>query len=237
MNKIKTTYILLIVITNWLILTGLSLAFLYAPTEKTMGDVQRIFYFHVPSAWVSFIAFFVVCIASIIFLKTGKEQWDRLAACSAEIGVLFIVIVLITGPLWAKPVWGHYWTWDPRLTTSFVLFLIYVAYLMLRNYVANKERGARFAAVFGIIGFVDVPIVYMSIRWWKRGMHPEPVIAASSNSGLENGLESGLAPEMLTTLMFCLLAFTFLYITLLVLRYHSEGVYKEFQALKHKLHN
>jgi len=228
MNKIKELYFGLIVITYLLILTGLYLAFLYAPTEKTMGDVQRIFYFHVPSAWVSFIAFFVVCIASIIFLKTGKEQWDRLAACSAEIGVLFIIIVLITGPLWAKPVWTTYWTWDARLTTSFVLFLIYVAYLMLRNYVANKERGARFAAVFGIIGFVDVPIVYMSIRWW-RTLHPSPVIGGGS--------ESGLKPEMVITLMICLLAFTFLYMTLLVLRYHTEGVYKEFQALKHKLHN
>jgi len=228
MNKIKPLYFVLIVITYLLILTGLYMAFLYAPSEKTMGEVQRIFYFHVPSAWVSFFAFFVVCIASIIFLKTGKEKWDRLAASSAEIGVLFIVIVLITGPLWAKPVWETYWTWDARLTTSFVLFLIYVAYLMLRSYVSNKERGARFAAVFGIIGFVDVPIVYMSIRWW-RTLHPSPVIAGGSGSGL--------APEMLTTLIFCLFAFTFLYITLLVLRYQSEGVYKEFQAFKQKLHN
>jgi len=228
MNKIKPLYFVLIVITYLLILTGLYMAFLYAPEETTMGDVQRIFYFHVPSAWISFIAFFVVCIASIIFLKTGKEKWDRLAASSAEIGVLFIVIVLITGPLWAKPVWETYWTWDARLTTSFVLFLIYVAYLMLRSYVSNKERGARFAAVFGIIGFVDVPIVYMSIRWW-RTLHPSPVIAGGS--------DSGLAPEMLTTLLFCLFAFTFLYITLLVLRYKSEGVFKEFQALKQKLQN
>ena len=228
MKNIKFTYLLLIVITYLLILTGLYLAFIYAPQERTMGDVQRIFYFHVPSAWVSFIAFFVVCVASIIFLTTGKEQWDRLAASSAEIGVLFIVIVLITGPLWAKPVWDTYWTWDARLTTSFVLFLIYVAYLMLRSYVSNKERGARFAAVFGIIGFIDVPIVYMSIRWW-RTLHPSPVIGGGSGSGLD--------PEMLTTLMFCLLAFTFLYITLLLLRYQSEGVYKEFQAFKHKIHN
>ncbi len=217
-----------IVITFLAILLALYFAFLYAPTERTMGDVQRIFYFHVSSAWVSFLAFFVVCIASIAFLRTGKEYWDRLAVCSAELGVLFITIVLLTGPLWAKPVWNTYWTWDARLTTSLILWLIYVAYLMLRNYVADRERGARLAAVFGIVGFVDVPIVYMSIRWW-RTLHPSPVIGG--------GEGSGLAPAMITTLMVCLAAFTILFTTLLFFRYQTAGLQRELDGLKAQLHS
>ena len=221
-------YLIPILLSYVAILTALYFAFLYAPTERTMGDVQRIFYFHVPSAWVSFLAFFVVCIASIAFLRTGKESWDTLAASSAEIGVLFITIVLLTGPMWAKPVWNTFWTWDARLTTSFVLWLIYIAYLMLRSYVYDKERGARFAAVFGIIGFLDVPIVYMSIRWW-RTLHPAPVMGGKQGSGL--------APEMLMTLMICLGAFTILFATLLLLRYKTGMVSSEFERLKNKIHS
>ncbi len=222
MKNIKPVYLILAVLSFILIELALYLAFIYAPTERTMGDVQRIFYFHVPSAWVSFLAFFVVCVASIAFLRTGKAHWDRLAACSAELGVLFITLVLLTGPLWAKPVWNVYWTWDARLTTSLVLWLIYIAYLMVRNYTTDPERGAKFAAVFGIIGFLDVPIVYMSIRWW-RTLHPAPVMGGGG----------GLAPEMLRTLMFSLFAFTVLYITLLLLYYRISTMEKQIQALKH----
>ncbi len=225
MNSIRSSHLVLIILTFIVIEIALYLSFLYAPTESTMGDVQRIFYFHVPSAWASFLAFFIVCAASIAFLRTGKAHWDRLAASSAEIGVLFITIVLLTGPLWAKPVWNVYWTWDARLTTSLVLWLIYIAYLMVRNYTTDPERGARFAAVFGIIGFIDVPIVYMSIRWW-RTLHPAPVIAG--------GEGSGLAPEMFRTLMFNLFAFSILFITLLVLSYRISTLEKQLQALKHQ---
>jgi len=222
---IKQKHLILIVLTFMLVELALYMVFIYAPTERTMGDVQRIFYFHVASAWIAFLAFFVVCMASIAFLRSGKDQWDRLAACSAEIGVLFITIVLLTGPLWAKPVWNIYWTWDARLTTSFVLWLIYIAYLMIRNYALDKERGARFAAVFGIIGFLDVPIVFMSIRWW-RTLHPSPVIAG--------GQGSGLAPEMLRTLMVCLLAFSILYITCLVLYYQTTTLENKVNRLKNR---
>lgn len=227
-RKIFPPYVVLIAVTYLAILAALYLAFLYAPTEATMGDVQRIFYFHVPAAWVAFLAFFMVCIASIAFLRTGKELWDRLAACSAELGVLFITMVLLTGPLWAKPAWNTYWTWDARLTTSFILWLIYIAYLMLRSYATDKERGARFAAVFGIIGFVDVPIVYMSIRWW-RTLHPSPVIAG--------GQGSGLAPEMVTTLMVSLTAFTLLFAALLIIRYKIATLKRELEILKALLPN
>jgi len=204
-------------------MVALYMAFLYAPTEKTMGNVQRIFYFHVPSAWVSFLAFGVVAVASVIFLATGKSKWDRLAHSSAEVGILFLTLVLITGPLWAKPVWGVYWTWDARLTTSFILWLIYIAYMMLRNYVSDPARGARFAAVFGIVGFVDVPIVYFSIRWW-RTLHPSAVVGG--------GEGSGLAPAMLQTLLTGVAAFTILFITLLVFRYKTSVVQDELEHLK-----
>lgn len=224
-RSFKWGHLALIGITFLLIECALTMAFLYAPTERSMGEVQRIFYFHVPSAWVSFLAFLLVCVASIAFLRTGKDQWDQLAASSAEIGVLFITIVLLTGPLWAKPIWNVYWSWDARLTTSFILWLIYIAYLMIRNYTTDKERGARFAAVFGIIGFLDVPIVYMSIRWW-RTLHPSPVIAG--------GKGGGLAPEMFRTLMVCLLAFTMLFITLLILNYQTKTMETKVDQIKHQ---
>jgi len=215
-------YHVMAALTFVLVEVALYLAFQYAPTERTMGDVQRIFYFHVASAWVSFLAFFVVFVASIAFLKSGKIHWDRLAQCSAELGVLFITIVLLTGPLWAKPVWNTYWSWDARLTTSFILWLIYIAYLMVRQYATDQERGARFAAVFGIIGFIDVPIVYMSIRWW-RTLHPSPVIAG--------GEGSGLAPAMVQTMLFAILAFTVLYITFMIMSYRLKTLSEELQAL------
>jgi heme exporter protein C len=219
----KKSYLALCILSYISILVALYLAFIYAPTERTMGQVQRIFYFHVPSAWVSFIAFGVVCFAGIAFLRTGAVKWDRLAYSAAEVGILFLTLVLITGPLWAKPVWNVYWTWDARLTTSFILWLIYIAYLMLRNYVDDPERGARFAAVFGIIGFIDVPIVYMSIRWW-RTLHPAPVVGS--------GEGGGLAPAMLLTLLVCVAAFTLLFITLLIFRYRSNLLKLEIEQLK-----
>jgi len=227
LKDIDKKLLALIVASYLAILVALYFAFIYAPTERTMGDVQRIFYFHVPSAWVAFLAFFIVCIASIAFLRTSNEKWDRLAKSSAELGVFFITLVLLTGPLWAKPVWNTYWTWDARLTTSFILWLIYIAYLMIRSYASDLERGARFAAVFGIIGFIDVPIVYMSIRWW-RTLHPSPVI------GGEQG--SGLAPAMLTALMISLGAFTLLFALLLLLSYKISSLRTELQRLKKTLY-
>ncbi len=215
--------LVLITLSYVAVMVALYMAFLYAPTERTMGDVQRIFYFHVPSAWASFLAFFIVCIAGIAFLKSGNEKWDKMALASAEIGVLFITLVLLTGPMWAKPVWNTYWSWDARLTTSFVLWLIYIAYLMIRQFTADNERGARFAAVFGIIGFVDVPIVYMSIRWW-RTLHPGAVIAGGSGSGL--------APQMLATLLVSVGAFTILFITLLRLRLKSIYLEQDVNLIK-----
>ncbi|ADJ25757.1 cytochrome c assembly protein [Dehalogenimonas lykanthroporepellens BL-DC-9] len=188
------------------VLVSLVMIFIVVPTEATMGIIQRIFYYHVPVAWVAFLAFFVVLIASILYLWKRKRKWDVIASASAELGVIFTSLVLITGSIWAKPIWGVWWTWDARLTTSLVLWLIYVAYLMVRASIGEEEKAARFAAVVGIIGFVDVPIVALAIQLWGT-QHPGAVI-----------FEGGLAPVMLATLLISLLAVTSLYALLLVQR-------------------
>ena len=183
-------------------LVSLYMAFLYAPREATMGDVQRIFYFHVPSAWLAFFAFFLVFVFSFAYLLRGGRRWDTLAAASAEIGVLFCTLVLVTGPIWARPVWGAWWTWDTRLTTTLVLWLIYVAYLMVRSFASDESRAARFGAVIGIAGFLDVPIVALAIQLW-RTQHPGPAI-----------FTGGLEPRMVLALVVCIVAFTFLFLYL-----------------------
>jgi len=210
-----------------LILVSISAVFFYAPIEKTMGIVQKIFYFHVASAWVGFFAFGVVFVMSILFLWKKNIAYDIWAASSAEIGVLFTTLVLLTGPMWAKPVWNTYWTWDPRLTTTLILWLIYVGYLLLRNMIESPEKAARISAVFGIIGFVDVPVVYMSIRWWKT-LHPEHVM-------LMGGENSGLHPKIFQTLMLSILTFTFLYLTLLFVRTQLEKTKQEVDFLKRNI--
>ncbi len=190
-------------------LVNLYLIFIFAPEERSMGNVQRIFYFHVPSAWVSFLAFFVVFVCSIYYLWKKDRKYDIVASSAAEIGVVFATLVLITGPIWARPVWNTWWEWSPRLTLFLVLWFIYLAYLMLRNFVEGEERSARFAAVFGIVGFVDVPIVYLSIRLW-RDIHPSPVIAGGEGSGLH--------PDMQIAFFFSLFTFTLLFFYLLIQR-------------------
>ncbi|MFQ5988026.1 MAG: cytochrome c biogenesis protein [Dehalococcoidia bacterium] len=205
-----------------LMLISLYMVFMWVPTEEVMGIVQRIFYFHVPLAWVAFIAFFVVFVSSILYLRSREDRWDRIAHSSAEIGVVFTTLNLVTGIIWAKPIWGVWWTWDARLTTVLVLWFIYISYLLVRSY-AQASQAPRFAAVVGIIGFVDVPIVFGAIRWW-RTVHPAPVI--------ETG---GLAPPMLYTLMVCLVAFTLLYVLLMRLRVSLMGAEAQVERLAQEL--
>ncbi len=193
------------------VLTALGMVFLYAPREATMGDVQRIFYFHVSSAWVGFFAFFVTFLAGILYLIRGERRWDILALSSVEVGLTFITMAVITGSLWARPVWGTYWTWEPRLTISAVQLLIYIAYGMLRRAVEGPERQARFAAVYGIVAFVTVPLSWFAIRWW-RTIHPE----------ILSGGDMALTPRMVQTLLVSLAAFTLLYATLLRQRIRLE---------------
>jgi heme exporter protein C len=198
---------------------ALYMAFLGAPRERTMGDLQRIFYFHVPAGMTGLTAFALNFFASIAYMVRKDRKWDHLALSAAEIGVMFIGIVLITGPIWAKPVWFVWWTWSPRLTSSLILWMLYVAYLLVRNYVPDPDRQAIVAAVFGIIAFVDAPIVWFSIRWW-RDIHPSPM--------LETG---GLAPEMRPALWTCLAAFQLLFIYLMRRRYYLEVARSDVEAL------
>ena len=199
---------------------GLYLVFIYVPTEETMGIVQRIFYFHVPVAWVAFLAFFIVFLGSVLYLWKRESKWDVLASASAEVGVIFTTLILLTGPIWAKPIWGVWWLWDARLTAALVLWFIYIAYLIVRSYATDEQRGARFAAVVGIVGFIDVPIVALAITLW-RTQHPGPVI-----------FEGGLAPPMLLTLLVCLAAFTTLYSLLLIQRVSMKNDEIEVKRLK-----
>ena len=212
-----------------LLLSGVSmvgalyLVFLYAPTDRNLGISQRIFYFHVSMAWVGFLAFFWVLVGSVGYLWKRSQKMDRLAYSSAEIGVVFTTLMLITGVLWAKPSWGVWWTWDPKLTTSLILWLLYVAYLMLRAYSPRGDQGARFAAVLGIIGFVDVPIIYLSVVWW-RTVHPPVVLGPVA--------EGSLDPSMRMVLMACTVAFTLLFAYLLMDRQALRRSEEEVEAVR-----
>lgn len=206
-----------------LMLVALYAIFIYAPLEKTLLEVQKIFYVHVGTAWNAFLAFFVVFVASLAFLRTREARWDRLAGGSAEIGVLFTTLVLITGPIWARSSWNTWWTWEPRLTTTLILWFIYMAYLLIRATVGEEQRRGTLAAVFGIVGFIDVPIVYLSVQWW--GSHP---IVLGPRGG-------GLPAPMLTALILSVLAFTALYLYLLNKNLGIQAVEAELKKLKEQL--
>jgi len=205
----------------------LYLVFRVAPTEVTMGEVYRIFYFHVPSAWVALVSFFVVFVSSVMYLVKRTRFWDLLAVSSAELGVVFIAIVLITGPIWAKSAWGIWWTWDPRLTSTLVLFLLFVGYLMLRSYVPEPTTRAKLSAVVGIVSFVDVPIVYFAIDWW-RNQHPSRIIGAPAGKGF-------LSPEMKPIFWFSVALFVAFYAILLVQRFRLAQAGERLEGLRRKV--
>jgi len=199
---------------------ALYMAFLGAPRERTMGDLQRIFYFHVPAGMMGLAAFAVNFFASLMYLVKKDRKWDSLALSATEIGVVFFTIVLVTGPIWAKPVWFVWWTWSPRLTSSLVLWMLYLAYMLVRSYVPDPDRRAMMSAVFGIVAFVDAPIVWFSIRWW-RDQHPSPMI--------ETG---GLSPAMRPALYTCAAAFLILMVYLIRRRYFLESARLEAELLE-----
>lgn len=185
----------------------------WTPTESTMGVIQRIFYIHVPAAWVAFFAFGIVALCSAIYLWLGDERLDQAAVCAAEGGIVFTTIVLLTGPLWGRVAWGTYWTWEPRLTLTLLLWFIYLGYFLVRASTENPERGKRFAAVVGIVGALDIPLIHLSVVWF-RSLHPTPVVMKPEGPTL--------APEMLTTLMVGLASFTMLFLGVMLLRYTVE---------------
>ena len=207
-------------------IVAIFLVFIYAPTEKVQGIVQKIFYFHVSSAVTMSFAFFVVFIASIMYLWKNSDWWDAVALSAAEIDVVFCTLVLITGPIWARPIWGTWWSWDPTLTLSLVLWLIYVAYLMLRIDAHDSKR-ARFAAILGIVGFVDVPLIRWSVEKW-RTLHPQPVL-------IQEGGTTGLTSAMLLTFLVCLVAFLLLFFYLLRERMSVVQSRHALEVLRHDI--
>lgn len=203
---------------------GLSavMSLVVAPPDAVQGQIQRLMYVHVPAAWLAYLSFFVVFVASIAYLRTGRIRWDRVAAASAEIGVLFTALAIALGSLWGKPVWGTWWTWDPRLTTTALLLLIYLAYLAVRRVTDNPTRRARWASVIGIVGFVDVPLVHVSVLWW-RSLHQGPTVLRVGGPQIEG--------VMLVALLVGVAAFTLTYTYLMTVRLRvgrlEERVFRE----------
>jgi heme exporter protein C len=201
-------------------------SFFVAPDERTMGTIYRIFYFHAACGWVMFTAFFICFCANIGYVISRRTNWDAMAVSAAEVGLAFNTVVLITGPIWAHPVWGIWWTWDARLTSTFVLWLLYISYLVLRTLIEELDRRALLSSIFGIFAFLDVPLVYGSIRWW-RTQHPQPVIMGSPGSGLE--------PTMLKVFFFSVLAMHALMFLLISVRYELEKMRGEVETIKREL--
>jgi len=223
LNRNRLTLALIAMVTA-LTLCALYTALLYAPTEHTMGHLQRIFYLHLPVAIAAFLGFAITFVTSIGYLLTGKRGWDVLAGSAAQVGELFATLVLLTGMLWARAAWNTWWTWDPRLTTTLVLWMIYAGYLILRQSIDDETRRARYSAVLGVLGFIDVPVVFMAIRWW-RTIHP--VILTTSGAALE--------PPMLVALLVGIAAFISLAVLLLLIRAHLEILEEEVKALRRRI--
>lgn len=189
--------------------------FIVSP-DRLQGDVQRLMYVHVPAAWLAFLAFFIVFLMSVLYLIQRDLKWDRVAHASAEIGVVFTVLTLALGSMWGKPTWGVWWTWDPRLTTTAIMLAIYVGYLAIRSFADDPDKRARWAAIVGIIGFANVPIVYLSVIWW-RTLHQPPSSPRS------------VSPEILWTLLFNVFAFTLVYVYLMMRRIRLAKVEGELE--------
>ena len=201
-------------------------ALFVAPDEKTMHAVQRIFYFHLPSWIAMFSALCVVSFANVAYLITRERKWDALGVAGAEVGVMCCTIGLITGPLWARPVWGIWWTWDARLTTTFILWILYISYLLLRGLLEDPEKKASLSAIFGIFAFLDVPLVYLSNRLW-RTQHPQPVIAGGNGSGLD--------PLMGKVLLLCVVAVFCVMVLVFIDRYRLELLRNECEELRFEI--
>lgn len=224
----------LTVLSGILMLTALYMALLWAPDAANLEApaeryAQRIFYFHVPSAWLGFLAFIIAAVTALLYLITRREKWDVWSLASVEIGLAFFTMVMASGPIWAKPTWNVWWTWEPRLTISAISWLLYIGYLMLRGAVDNPERRARFAAVYALVAALSVPINWMAIRWW-RTIHPAVVLPGKNADSAMGGF--GMSDNIRLTLLFCVIAFTVFYITLMVHRINLENLSRRVEALK-----
>jgi heme exporter protein C len=218
------------IITVILLIAATAMVFFYAPTEAVMGQVQRVFYFHVAAGWVGMLAFLVAAIAGVAYLAKGNRKWDIVGLSAIEIGIVFAFINIVTGSIWARPIWNTWWTWDPRLTTATVMELIYVAYLMLRQGIEDPDRRARFGAVYAIVGFLSVPLTFFSARLF-RTIHP--VVIGSNEAGAQGQFD--MTPLMLQTFMFSLITFSFVFADLLWHRIRLGQLAEKVEQLRLKL--
>jgi heme exporter protein C len=218
------------IVTVILLLVATAMVFFYAPLEAVMGAVQRVFYFHVAAGWVGMLGFLVAAIAGIAYLRSSDSKWDIVGLASVEIGMAFAFINIITGAIWARPIWNTWWTWDPRLTTATIMELIYAAYLMLRAGIDDPNRRARFGAVYAIVGFVSVPLTFFSARLF-RTIHP--VVIGTNQPGAEGAFD--MTPKMLQTFLFSLLTFSFVFADLLWHRIRLGRLSDKVEQLKLKV--
>jgi len=225
-SRLPAVTILLVTTVAPLMVGALYLIFQYAPEERVMGAVQRIFYFHVPSAMVAFASTFVLLLGSVGFLWTGRRGFDYLAIAATELAFVFCTLVIVTGPIWAKPAWGTWWTWEAKLTTTLVLWLLLAASMMVRGQADNREQGARFGAILGVVAALDVPVIYKAVDWW-RGQHPVVFRPGAGSSALD--------PRMRTAFLVAMGTFFVLYTVLLLLRYRVAAVEDRVRDLDERL--
>lgn len=193
-----------------LFIVAVGMVFFYAPEEAVMGQVQRVFYFHVATAWVGMLGFLAAGVAGIAYLRTSNRKWDIVSMAAVEISLVFFFVTIIMGSIWARPAWGTWWTWEPRLTTATIVELVYAAYLMLRQGIEDPDRRARIGAVYTLLAFVSVPLTFVSIRL-ARTIHPVLIATGQANSSTE----MSMTPRMVQTLMFSVLTFSFIFSSLL----------------------
>ena len=206
------------------------MVFFYAPTEAVMGQVQRVFYFHVATAWVGMLGFMAAGVAGIGYLRSGDRKWDIASLAAVEISLIFFLITIIMGSVWARPSWGTWWTWDPRLTTAAIVELVYAAYLLLRQGIEDPDRRARFGAVYTLLGFISVPITFISIRM-LRTIHP--VLLANGEESSSSGMN--MTPAMFQTMMFSVVTFSLIFASLLWHRIRLGRLAEKVEQLRLKI--
>jgi len=219
-------------ITAVLFVVAVGMVFFYAPTEAVMGNVQKVFYFHVATAWVGMLGFMAAMVVGIIYLRTQNMKWDIAGLAAIEISLVFFFITIILGSIWARPIWNTWWTWDPRLTTATIVELIYAAYLMLRQGIEDPERRARFGAVYAILGSVSIPLTFLSIRL-LRTIHP--VVIGDSDPTAEGGFD--MTPKMSLTFFFSLFTFSIMFVDLYWHRIRQGALAAKVEQLRLKVFN
>jgi heme exporter protein C len=218
-------------VTFTLVAAATLMVFFYAPLEVTMGQVQRVFYFHVATAWVGMLGFLAATVAAVAYLRTNDRQWDIVGLAAVEISLVFFLIAIVTGSIWAYPAWNTWWTWDVRLTTAAIVELVYAAYMMLRQGIEDPDKRARFGAVYAVVAFISVPLTFLSIRFVDRTIHP--VVIGSSSPGATG--QFSMTPHMLQTFLFSLVVFSVLFTDLFWHRIRLGRLAEKVEQLKLKV--